>query len=328
MANKNTKGDWQTISSILCALFVIGIVIKLVELYLWWIERLGQVAVGIFLFCCSLFIVIVSINYMRSLWRGLVVEPIIITDLSNTEPAFKSYFFARRVFSDYWSIVSTSSKKSWTLIDYFWRPARFILPDVLEIDSKKVLSAILIVTFFVWPLLLAYFATVLGCILAGVLLYVIFGLIHFLVLGACILTVYLLAYLLRAVTGALAFVRRIRSKEENHPECGRRIRPSYYECPTCKGKHRLLPGSYGILKRQCKCGAWLPTLDALGRSGLIRYCSFCDRPAYPLRSAKIPEIITTEPGETYTGRLVAVLWGGCFVSCVVIGFLIVPIGQG
>lgn len=328
MAKKNTEGDWQKIGSIISGLFVIAIVIKLVELYLWWIKNLRDVAVGIFLFCCSLFIIIVSINYMRSLWISLVVEPIIIAAPSDTEPAFKPYFFARRVFSDYWNIVSTSSQKSWTLIDYSWRPARFILPDLPEIESKNVLVVILVVTIFVWPLLLAYFATILGCIFAGVSLYVIFGLIHFLVLGACILTVYLLAYLLRAVTGALAFGRRILSKEEIHPDCGGRMRASYYECPTCKAKHKLLPGIYGIFKRQCECGAWLPTLDALGRSGLIRYCSNCDRPANPSRFAKIREIKTTKPGETYAGRLVAVLWGGCFVSCVVIGFLILLIGEG
>ena len=75
-----------------------------------------------------------------------------------------------------------------------------------------------------------------------------------------------------------------------HANCHAQMDIPIYECPQCKTQHtRLRPSIYGVFYHRCKgpegdtCNYPLPTLDALGRKNLTRYCPTCSR--------EIPQII-------------------------------------
>ena len=328
MANKWTKEDWQGFGSLVVAAFVLWIIYKLVMLYMAWVEILIAVAVGIFFVGCSVFIIVVLVNYIRSLWDDLIARPVQIEYSAGKEPAFKQYFFTRAVFSDYWNIVKTSSEKSWPVIDYSWGAVRSTVPAIFEIESKKVAFwVVILITLFFWPLLLTYFFVIFGSVAAGVSLYILFGLLHFIVIGICALAAYIFAYFLRATETVLEF-RPWNRQKGIHPNCGRRIKSTDYECPNCKVIHeRLLPGIYGTLKTQCICGCWLPTLNFLGRSRLTGYCSNSGC-GTAVHQAQIPvpgsanNTPVTTPGDSRIGRLVAAFWGVSVVTCAVVVFVV------
>jgi hypothetical protein len=302
MAKKWTKEDWQGLGLLVSAAVILWIIYKLVMLYLAWLEFLRTISIGIFFTGCAAFAIVVLINYVRSLWNQLVVLPVQTKHSTNGEPAYKRYFFSKNVFSDYRNIVETSAEKSWAIIDYTWGAARFVVPAIFEIESKKVaLGVVVPVIFILWPLLLTYFFVIPGSILAGVSLYILFGLLHFIVIGVCITAVYVLAYILRASEGVLSF-RLWNGKKGIHSDCGYPLKLVHYECPNCKAVHqRLLPGKYGLKKRQCKCGAWLPTVGFLGRDRLDGYCPNCDKRVYPAqlitKNIRIPLIGGTSVGK-------------------------------
>jgi len=65
------------------------------------------------------------------------------------------------------------------------------------------------------------------------------------------------------------------------PNCHRSMPIPLHLCPVCRREHtRLMPNHYGILNHYCGCDARLPTLDALGRKELSRYCPYCRTPLH------------------------------------------------
>src|SRR2546421_3030253 len=62
-----------------------------------------------------------------------------------------------------------------------------------------------------------------------------------------------------------------------HGTCYKKIALPIYICPTCSAEHkRLLPGSYGILRRRCQCTTqFLPTLGLFGRAAIPAKCPQC-----------------------------------------------------
>jgi len=62
----------------------------------------------------------------------------------------------------------------------------------------------------------------------------------------------------------------------NHcPQCQKRFYMPEYTCKCGNVHNRLRPGIYGILKRECNCGAKLPTTFLNGRQKLDARCPFC-----------------------------------------------------
>lgn len=64
------------------------------------------------------------------------------------------------------------------------------------------------------------------------------------------------------------------------PDCHEQMNIPVYVCPSCATEHtRLWPSAYGVFNHRCsKCNTRLPTLDVLGRTGLVQKCAACNRP--------------------------------------------------
>lgn len=73
--------------------------------------------------------------------------------------------------------------------------------------------------------------------------------------------------------------RRFHKIVSGCPNCQRKFALPYYRCSNCGQLHtKLIPSKYGILKRQCECGAKLPTTFLNGRQKLDAICPFCNTP--------------------------------------------------
>ncbi len=79
------------------------------------------------------------------------------------------------------------------------------------------------------------------------------------------------------VTAFFDFIyRRLKKLSNGCPSCQRKFDIPVYHCPSCGAEQtRLLPSKYGILKRECLCGAKMPTTFFNGRQKLACDCPFC-----------------------------------------------------
>lgn len=73
--------------------------------------------------------------------------------------------------------------------------------------------------------------------------------------------------------------RKIKKISGGCPACQHRFDLPIYICPSCGVEHtRLIPSKYGILKRECECGAKIPTTFLNGRQKLDGICPHCNSP--------------------------------------------------
>lgn len=218
---------------------------------------------------CVIFIGAVLYNYVKVVYEELIVGKGWIDSPTGAEPAFKQYFF-RKAFYDYWEVVKKSGVRNVAVLVWAKDRGLYLFP------WNHLL-------WFTFPLALGYIAVVAAGTLAGVLAYLIFGLAHLAIVAATAALAITAAYTLRGVERLLMLSRRISIKCPNR-DCHEHIPLPYYFCPnkSCGAKHvNLLPGDYGVVKRQCQCGAWLPTLFLFGRNELPGYCPSCDKPLNP-----------------------------------------------
>jgi len=244
--------------------YLIAILIALC-IYIVIIVLLFQLAIRIlFPIGCVVFIGAVLFNYVKVMYDELIVGKGWTDSPAGAEPAFKQYFF-RKAFYDYWEVLTKSGVRNLGLLEW-----------VKDLGLKLFQwNGIL---WFTWPLALCYIAIVVAGTLAGVLAYLVFGLVHLTIVLATAALAVAAAYTLRGVELLVMLKRRISLKCPNG-ECHGDISLPYYICPNkmCGARHdNLLPGSYGVFKRQCKCGAWLPTLFLFGRNELTSYCPSCN----------------------------------------------------
>ena len=68
--------------------------------------------------------------------------------------------------------------------------------------------------------------------------------------------------------------RRVRRTSYDCPVCHERFPLPVYVCPACRAEHhRLVPGRWGIVKRECQCGqVALPTTVLMGRQRVPQQC--------------------------------------------------------
>jgi hypothetical protein len=109
-----------------------------------------------------------------------------------------------------------------------------------------------------------------GTAIAGVL-GIVAGLVIGVVVGVSAACSWALIWLLR---GADAVRRRVRHASYECPTDHERFSLPVYICPGCGAEHsRLVPGRWGILKRECECGKTaLPTTVIRGRQRVPQRC--------------------------------------------------------
>ncbi|HEX8776138.1 MAG TPA: SH3 domain-containing protein [Pyrinomonadaceae bacterium] len=247
------------------AIFYLVLIVLAIIVYVLILWALFYVALYLFMLGCPAFIAVVLFNYVKVLYEELVVGKGWVDSPTGAEPAFKQYFF-RKAFHDYWEVVKKSGIKNSEV--FVWVKDKGLLIFA---------NSFLWITF---PLALGYAAVMVGGTVVGVLAYVIFGLTHLTIVLLSAALAVAAAYTLRGVEHLLMLKRRISLKCPNGA-CHGDISLPYYICPnvSCGAKHeKLLPGDYGVINRQCQCGAWLPTLFLFGRNRLNGYCPSCNKP--------------------------------------------------
>lgn len=174
------------------------------------------------------------------------------------DPAIRSYFFGKG-YVDLRAVIADT-----------WR--RNVASAQNELNAMRNL----------WPRSWAGkgFALVRGAAAASVL---VFGTAFFLTASvlhvAILLTFFLLVYLLFSLV--LLTERSYLAWKGFFPvcpDCHSKNPLAEYFCPNCNAVHRrLIPSSYGILHRTCKCGQKLPTTFFLQRGHLPAACPDCKR---------------------------------------------------
>lgn len=100
-------------------------------------------------------------------------------------------------------------------------------------------------------------------------------LVHALVVGLYLAAAWTAVGALRLADSGLLLVRRIRMV---CPGCFLRLGYPAYLCARCGRRHGAIrPGGRGLWRRECLCGARLPTLLLLGSADLEARCPHCDR---------------------------------------------------
>lgn len=241
------------------------IIVVAIALYLLYLYVVFLVSSVIFPIGCIVLTGAVLYNYLATMWKEMIMGQGWADSPVAPEPAFRQYYF-RKAFHDYRQVVEES-----------WKPNRALADWVLDKGKKLFTNGAVI---FTWPLGITFFAIAgVGAIAAGIA-YVIFGLIHLLLVVTCAVVAISLAFVVRLIEYLSMLWRRI-FLVCPHANCYRPIPLPVYACPNCGATHnRLLPGAYGIFKRKCKCGALLPTLFLFGRNNLPGFCPHpdCQRP--------------------------------------------------
>jgi len=178
-----------------------------------------------------------------------------------TQPAIKSYFFGKgyqdlfNTIKDSWNMNLASAKKYWNKTTDFWDEDNHLY---------KILS---VATAF----------SALSVIVFGSIWFAVLSILHILILGSFFLVIYFAFSIVLIIEKIYMLIRGIFTA---CPECHHKSPLPAYLCPKCKIIHtRLIPSSYGILKRTCHCGNKLPTTFFQRRLQLKEYaiCLNCNR---------------------------------------------------
>jgi hypothetical protein len=199
----------------------------------------------------------VLVNYLGAIWATLFGAAGWEDSPHGPEPAFRQYFF-RKAYRDYGVVVRDSFGKNVAVATWILGKVRWLFQHQMKPVT--------------WP------AAVMGLLIAGVgalaavTTYAVLGAAHLALVLALAALVLVMALLSRAVESLSMMWRRI-FLVCPHAGCYRRIGLPVYTCPGCGAEHRrLLPGSYGMFRRRCRCGQELATLFLLGRSKLPARC--------------------------------------------------------
>ncbi|MDP8315334.1 MAG: hypothetical protein RAP70_09745 [Candidatus Celaenobacter antarcticus] len=245
-------------------LIAVGFIIYLYYLAMRWffqtiaIYVLGALSVG--------FVITVLVNYIRAF--GLISSK----SPEDKVPAYKNYFF-KKAYTDYFLVLIAA-----------W---------MYNIEIGKVLISWLLkmapAWIFTWPVMLTYAGALVIAFAASIAFYLLFGIIHLIIITLICLIVYIIALYFRSIELFSMAWRKVSFK---CPHCYKPIALPVYLCPSCGEKHgvniktkksfkqigKLIPGSYGIFRRQCKCNYKLPTSSLWGRNKLESICPHCSGP--------------------------------------------------
>ncbi len=199
------------------------------------------------------------------------------------EPAYRQYF-CRRAFLDLRDI----------LIDDWGRITK-PLRNLGGEDAGR--NVIIFIVLFCFCGFVSY--PVIGAILATLIVNVGFALAFSAVISTMVVLNLLLMITVRGAE--LGFVTYYRFT--NHcPACYEKFPLPVYEC-SCGARHkRLLPGTYGIFLRKCRCGRRLSTSYLFGRHRIESFCPYCDARLEgedpTLRPVLLPVVAGRSAGKT------------------------------
>jgi hypothetical protein len=174
------------------------------------------------------------------------------------QPANRSYFFRKgyvdlyKTIEDCWKMNCQSAKRYWQMTkDFMTRGRGWIVVSVITA------FAAFSVIFF------------------GALWVVSLSTLHIFVLGSFFLLIYTCFTVLWILERVYMLMRGIFT---TCPVCHTKSQLPHYLCPKCKAVHtRLIPSSYGILRRKCLCGNLLPT-TFFQRRILLKDYARCSNP--------------------------------------------------
>jgi hypothetical protein len=137
----------------------------------------------------------------------------------------------------------------------------------------------------------------------GALVTAVLALTHLLVVAVSAALVRVTGTVLRVVDSAMLRMKNIRMV---CPHCYERVPYPAYDChsPDCAHRHRdVRPGSYGIIRRRCRCGTRMNTLLLFGSSRMAAFCPHtgCGR-SLEHRPGEAPEIVLPFFGATGAGK--------------------------
>lgn len=236
-----------------------------IVLYCLYIYALFMVSIVLFPVGCLAFIGTVLFNYLQTIWTKLFRGDGWKDSPEGPEPAFRQYYF-RKAYHDYKYILEES-----------WKPNQVAAKWVIDMGTKLFKGD---KVWFTWPLGLTVFLIGAAGAITGGAAYLIFGLVHLLLVLACAAVAISLAFILKTIEYVSMLWRHIFLVCPN-AGCYKKIGLPIYICPNCGVQHnKLVPGTYGIFRRGCQCGAKLPTLFLFGRNNLPSLCPHdgCHRP--------------------------------------------------
>lgn len=242
----------------MAAVIYLILILAAIALYLLYIYALFWLSFILFPLGCVALICVVLYNYIHTMWTELFLGTGWKDSPEGSEPAYRQYYF-RKAYRDYELVV----RKSWV-------PNRAAADWVVKTGTKLFTNGAGV--WFTWPLGVTFFALAAAGAVAAAIAYFIFGIVHLVIVVTCAALAFSLALLLRFVEYVSMLWRRIFLVCPN-AGCYKKISLPIYICPHCGAQHkRLIPGSYGIIRRQCKCGTKLPTLFLFGRNHLPSIC--------------------------------------------------------
>lgn len=260
-------------------------------LYVMWVYLLIIISAYLFPLACVAFMGVVLFNYVKVVYQELFIGTGWTDSPAGDEPAYKQYYF-RKAYPDYMLVVKKSFATNVAVVQLVLKKGSWFFQSGW-------------VALFLWPLGITYYLVVAAGIVAAVVAYVVFGLLHLSIVIACALFIWTLAFMLWAVESVQRYWRKINIRCP-HANCHKPIDLPHYLCPNCKkAMHKnLVPGSYGVHHRQCECGAWLPTLFLFGRNQLPSFCphSECGKPldsgSQITRNLLIPIVGAVDSGKS------------------------------
>jgi len=223
------------------------------------------------------------------------------------EPAFRKYCY-RKAFLDLWDIIVDSSQRHHDALkrSVLYAKKVLYLGRSTGIDDEAALA-------LTWPLGLVFVVAV-GI---GAVASIVFALAW----AMLWIVVFVLWAVVNLLAAAAAFIIDwvplwLRSFVNVCPYDYERFSLPVYECdkPACKARHRrLIPGTYGVFHRKCRCRNRLPTMYFLKRHRLESFCPNCghhlDSEDPTRRPVLLPVVAGRGAGKTsfYVGLLLHLL---------------------
>ncbi len=181
------------------------------------------------------------------------------------QPAKVNYFFGS-CYRDLGNTIANAFSRLWGSVVDQWD---LIKDNFDDMRDDKNLGSILL-----FAIKLAYrIAVIISTVTVTAAVTLMLSLVHIVIVALIMTGIYLFFSLIWLLDTLVSRIRRIRSA---CPVCQRKFALPHYQCPRCGNVHtKLKPSKYGILKRECDCGAKLATTFFNGRQKLPAICPYC-----------------------------------------------------